>query len=88
MMEDDPINFHQAIQSSYSQKWIDSMNEEYKPMKTLMFGILSHYLKVRNPLVANGYLKPRGIRKVMWRDIRHVLLLLKRKALILKRLFQ
>ena len=33
MMEDDPINFHQAIQSSDSQKWIDAMNEEYKSMQ-------------------------------------------------------
>ena len=33
MMEDDPINFHQAIQSSDSQKWIDAMNEECKSMQ-------------------------------------------------------
>ena len=33
MMEDDPINFHHAIQSSDSQKWIDAMNEEYKSMQ-------------------------------------------------------
>ena len=33
MMEDDPINFHQAKQSSDSQKWIDAMNEEYKSMQ-------------------------------------------------------
>ena len=33
MMEDDPINFHQAIQSSDSQKWIDAMSEEYKSMQ-------------------------------------------------------
>ena len=33
MMEDDPINFHQAIQSPDSQKWIDAMNEEYKSMQ-------------------------------------------------------
>ena len=48
---------------------------------------LSHYLKVQNPLNANGYLKLRGIEKVMKRDIRYVLLLralLKRKTLILK----
>ena len=32
MMEDDPINFHQAKQSFDSQKWIDAMNEEYKSM--------------------------------------------------------
>ena len=33
MVEDDPINFHQAMQSSNSQKWIDAMNEEYKSMQ-------------------------------------------------------
>ena len=33
MMEVDPINFHQAIQSSNCQKWIDAINEEYKSMQ-------------------------------------------------------
>ena len=33
MMEDDPINIHQAIQSFDSQKWIDAMNDEYKSMQ-------------------------------------------------------
>ena len=33
MMEDDPINFHQAIQSSNCQKWINAINEEYKSMQ-------------------------------------------------------
>ena len=32
-MEDDPINFRQAMESSKSQKWIDAMNEEIKSMK-------------------------------------------------------
>ena len=32
-MEDDPINFHQALESSKSQELIDSMNEEIKSMK-------------------------------------------------------
>ena len=31
--EDDPINFHQAMQGSNSQKWIEAMNEEYKSMQ-------------------------------------------------------
>ena len=30
VMEDDPINFHQAIESSNSQKGIYAMNEEIK----------------------------------------------------------
>ena len=45
-VEDDPINFCQALESSKSQEWIDAMNEEIKSMKTMTFGILSHCLKV------------------------------------------
>ncbi|KAH9741472.1 Integrase catalytic domain-containing protein [Citrus sinensis] len=33
VMEDDPINFHQAMQSSNSHNWIEVMNEEYKSMQ-------------------------------------------------------
>ena len=33
VVEDDPINLSQAIESSNSQKWIDAMNEEMKSMK-------------------------------------------------------
>ena len=33
MMEDDLINFHQAMESSNSQKWIDAMNKEMKFVK-------------------------------------------------------
>lgn len=32
-MEDDPINFCQAMKIFNSQKWIDTMNEEMKSMK-------------------------------------------------------
>ena len=32
-VEDDPINFRQALESSKSQEWIDAMNEEIKFMK-------------------------------------------------------
>ena len=32
-MEDDPINFHQVMESSISQKWIDVMNEKIKSIK-------------------------------------------------------
>ena len=31
-MDDDPINFHQAMQSSNLEKYIEVMNEEYKSM--------------------------------------------------------
>ena len=33
IMEDDPINFQQAMHDSNSQKWIEAMNEEYKSMQ-------------------------------------------------------
>ena len=33
VVEDDVINFHQAMESSNFQKWIDAMNEEIKSMK-------------------------------------------------------
>ena len=33
VVEDDPINFRQAMESSNSQKWINAMNEEIKSMK-------------------------------------------------------
>jgi len=33
MMEDDPVNFHQTMQDSNSEKWIEAMNEEYKSMQ-------------------------------------------------------
>jgi len=32
-VEGDPINFHQAMQDSNSQRWIDAMNEEYKSIQ-------------------------------------------------------
>ncbi|KAL9250771.1 Retrovirus-related Pol polyprotein from transposon TNT 1-94-like protein [Drosera capensis] len=32
LVEDDPINFRQAMESSKSQKWIDAMNDEIKSM--------------------------------------------------------
>lgn len=33
MMENDPINFRQALGDPYSEKWIEAMNEEYKSRK-------------------------------------------------------
>ena len=50
MMEDDPINFHQAIQSFDSQKWIDGMNEEYKPMQDNEVWDLVPLLKDAKPI--------------------------------------
>lgn len=33
VMEDDPISFRQAMESSNSQKWVNAMNEEIKSMR-------------------------------------------------------
>lgn len=33
VIEYNPINFHQAMQSSNSQKWINTINEDMKSMK-------------------------------------------------------
>ena len=33
VMEDDPINFRQAMESSNFQKWINAMNQEMKSIK-------------------------------------------------------
>ena len=43
VMEDDPSNFGQVMESSNSQKWIDAMNEEMKSMKDNDAWDLSHY---------------------------------------------
>ena len=54
----------------------------------MIFGILSHCQKVRNPLVVNEYLKSKGIRKAMWKDSKLVLSLRdlhKRKVSIIKK---
>ena len=70
MVENDPINFCQAVESSNSQKWIDVMNEEIKSMKDNDTWDLVPLPESAKPLVENGYLKPKGIRWVMWRDIK------------------
>ena len=33
IIEDDPINFRQAMEDSNSDKWIETMNQEYKSMQ-------------------------------------------------------
>ena len=56
LLEGDPIKFHQAMQDYNSKKWINAMIKSISLCKTIKFGILPHYLKVRSPLVASGYL--------------------------------
>ena len=48
------------------------MKDKTKYIKTMTFEISSNYLKMQNTLVANGYLRPRGIKKSILKDIRHV----------------
>ena len=50
VVEDDLINFHQAIESFNSQKWIDAMNEEIKSMKNNDFWDLVPLPKGTNPI--------------------------------------
>ncbi|RVW30098.1 hypothetical protein CK203_104534 [Vitis vinifera] len=58
MMEDDPINFQQAMKSSNSQKWIEAMNEEYKSMQDNKVWNLSHYqLESRYTEIVLGYFR-------------------------------
>ncbi|KAL9265434.1 Retrovirus-related Pol polyprotein from transposon TNT 1-94-like protein [Drosera capensis] len=49
-MEDDPINFRQAMESSKSQKWIDVMNDEIKPMSDNDFWELVSLLEGVKPI--------------------------------------
>lgn len=71
-MVEDPVNFHQAKQSSNSEKWINAMNDEMKCMIKMTFVISLNCLKLSNLLVVNEYLKPKGIQKAISRNIRHV----------------
>ena len=61
IMEDDPINFHQAIQRFDSQKWIDGNNEEYKPMQDNDVWDLVPLLKDAKPIGCKWIFKQRGI---------------------------
>jgi hypothetical protein len=57
---------------------------------TIRFEILYRYLKVRNLLVENGYIKSNEIQKVMWNDTNHDSLLRvlpKRKTYTIKKNF-
>jgi Reverse transcriptase (RNA-dependent DNA polymerase) len=57
---------------------------------TIRFEILYRYLKVRNLLVENGYIKSNEIQKVMWNDTNHDSLLRvlpKRKTYTIKKTF-
>ena len=88
-MEDDPINFRQALESSNSQEWIDAMNEEIKSMKDNDVWDLVPLLERVKPIGCKWIFKTKGIRKVMWRDTKLVLSLKvihKNKASIIKRL--
>ena len=88
MVEDDPINFHQAIQTSYSQKWIDAMNEEYKFMQDNDVWDLVLLPEGAKPICCKWIFKTKRDLKGDVERLRNIMLLrtlLKRKALILKR---
>ena len=73
VMEDDPITVRQAIQDLNSEKWIEAMREKYKSMQDNKVWELVPLPEGVNPLVVNGYLRPKGILTLMWRGIRLVL---------------
>ncbi|KAG8480618.1 hypothetical protein CXB51_024788 [Gossypium anomalum] len=52
MMEDNPINFYQAMKSSNSQKWIDAMKDE---------DANSNVERYKARLIAKGYTQKEGI---------------------------
>ena len=56
-MEDDSINFHQAMKISNSQKWIDTMNEEIKSMKDNDIWDLIPFPKDAKPIVCSQVFK-------------------------------
>lgn len=58
MIEAEPINFHEAIESSNSHKWIDTINEESKSMKDN-----DVYDLIPLPLVTYRYLRSRWIQR-------------------------
>jgi hypothetical protein len=71
MMEDDFFTLCQALENMNSHKWTKTMDEEIKSMYDNKVWISSLYLKVWNLLVSNGYLRPKMIQKVMWKDIKY-----------------
>ena len=65
VVEDDPINFNQAIESSNSQKCIDAMNEEMKSMKDNDVWDLVPLFEGAKPIGCKWIFKPRRIQKAM-----------------------
>mgnify|MGYP001794772631 CR=1 FL=1 len=63
MLEDDPINFQQAVRSSNSQKWIDAMNEEFKSMQDNKVWDLTTLLEGAKPIGCKWIFKIRAEQK-------------------------
>ncbi|KAL0331659.1 UNVERIFIED_CONTAM: hypothetical protein Sangu_1711400 [Sesamum angustifolium] len=70
MIENDHINFHQAMECSNSQKWIDVINEEIKSMKD---NDVWEFIQLQQGVKPIGC-KPKGTQKAMRRGIKYVLL--------------
>ena len=88
-MEDDPINFRQALESSKSQEWIDAMNEEIKSMKDNDVWDLVPLPEGVKPIGCKWIFKTKRDSKGDVRDTKLVLslkVIYKRKPSIIKRL--
>lgn len=60
MMEDDPINFCQAIEDSNSDKWIKAMNQEYKSIQDNKVWELVPLLEGVKPISCKWIFKTKG----------------------------
>lgn len=90
LIEEDPFNFSQAMQSLNSLKWVDTLKDEMNLMDDNDVWDLVKLLEGKKPIGFKWIFKTKGIQRVTLRDIKFVLLqkaLLKRKEGILKRLF-
>ena len=73
VMEDDPVNFYQAMESANSQQWLEVMNEEMQSMKdndVWDLVVLPEGIKpIGNKWIINT---KKRIQMVMWRDLKLV----------------
>ena len=73
VMEDDPVNFHQAMQSANSQQWLEAMNEEMQSMKDNDVWDLVVLPEGIKPIGNKWIFKTKKrIQMAMWRDLKLV----------------
>ena len=74
-MNEDPVSYSQAINSTESDKCIDVMKEELKSMKQTMFEILLNCQEIIKESGVNGSLRQSATQKAILKDIKPDLLL-------------